>query len=166
MAAGGLLEDRGDRRDAVVDIAVAGQGPHAPARPGAFGDRDLAVPRVVDAVGRGEDRVVALGRSVEAQRADLVDRTARGHVHPDVFGERGAPGRDGAEAPVEDLVVCAFAERALEQRLVVGRRKGDRAQYQQRDESYQGQLATSFTIASDGKSATTVDNPGPWLVAP
>jgi hypothetical protein len=32
--------------------------------------------------------------------------------------------------------------------------------------SYQGQPATSFTIAPDGKSATTVDNPGPWLLAP
>jgi hypothetical protein len=29
--------------------------------------------------------------------------------------------------------------------------------------SYQGQMATSFTIAPDGKSATATDNPGPWI---
>jgi hypothetical protein len=29
--------------------------------------------------------------------------------------------------------------------------------------SYQGQMATSMTIAADGKSATVVDNPGPWM---
>src|SRR3954452_11702564 len=29
--------------------------------------------------------------------------------------------------------------------------------------SYQGQMATSMTIAPDGKSATFVDNPGPWI---
>jgi hypothetical protein len=29
--------------------------------------------------------------------------------------------------------------------------------------SYQGQMATSMTIAPDGKSATFVDNPGPWM---
>jgi hypothetical protein len=29
--------------------------------------------------------------------------------------------------------------------------------------SYQGQMATSMTIAPDGKSATFVENPGPWL---
>ena len=29
--------------------------------------------------------------------------------------------------------------------------------------SYQGQMATSMTIAPDGKSLTTVDNPGPWI---
>lgn len=29
--------------------------------------------------------------------------------------------------------------------------------------SYQGQMAMSTTIAPDGKSLTSVDNPGPWL---
>jgi hypothetical protein len=29
--------------------------------------------------------------------------------------------------------------------------------------SYQGQMATSMTIAPDGKSLTTVNNPGPWI---
>jgi hypothetical protein len=29
--------------------------------------------------------------------------------------------------------------------------------------SYQGQMATSMTIAPDGTSATFVDNPGPWM---
>ena len=29
--------------------------------------------------------------------------------------------------------------------------------------TYQGQLATSDTIAPDGRSMTTVTNPGPWL---
>jgi hypothetical protein len=29
--------------------------------------------------------------------------------------------------------------------------------------SYQGQMATSFTIAPDGRSATFINNPGPWL---
>jgi len=29
--------------------------------------------------------------------------------------------------------------------------------------SYQGQMATSMTIAPDGKSATFINNPGPWL---
>jgi hypothetical protein len=29
--------------------------------------------------------------------------------------------------------------------------------------SYQGEMATTFTIAPDGKSATTVTNPGPWV---
>lgn len=29
--------------------------------------------------------------------------------------------------------------------------------------SYEGQMAMSFTIAPDGKSATSTDNPGPWI---